>query len=794
MPKVTPLLNAFNAGEWSPKLKGRSDLEKYSKACETMENFYPFRHGGASRRPGSYYIGAVKTAGKKTRLIPFEFSTTQAYVLEFSDQYIRIIKDHGLVATEDSYTKLLLHGDGQDAATSFTDDGNTGHTITTHGNAQVDTDIAPVFGTGSILFDGTGDYVSAPNHADWNFSTGAFTIDFWVKVDALSSTHGLFSQYDDDDNKIACYLAINNILWFRINSTTEIVALGADISSVMTANTWHHIAIVRGWGGNANDWALCVDGAAVDTDTQSGTAPDLDGTFNIGFDDFSDYYLTGWIDEFRVSKGVARWTADFSPCDIAYPHVNTGGGGTIYTVATPYVEADLPYLKFAQSADTMWIVHPSHQPRKLTRSAHDNWTLSAYEPTANPFTSGNYPSCVAFFEERIFFAATNSYPQRVYASKSGDWEDMTTGSNDADAFVFTLAADQVNVIRWLAPRQYLNLGTIGGEWRVWSGSQNEPMTPSNVKATRDATFGSADFQPITLGSVTLFLQRMKRKIRELVYSFEEDAWKAPDLTLLAEHITDGGIVSALAFQPEPHSILYAVRNDGTLLGMTYDREQDVVAWFRWVAAEGGEYESIAVIPGLDDEYELYATVKRTVDGSTVRYIEYFLPFDQGTDKADHKHLDSMISYEGGAASSISGLSHLEGESVYINADGTFKGPYTVSSGAISISPAASTVHIGLLPDGILQTMPADFGSAIGTALGKRKHISKYWIRYLNTKEFYYGPDASNLTLLTNSDLGDDAEEVTPLGGWEEDAQVYIKTYGPFNCTILAVVPDLVTND
>ena len=795
MPKVTPLLNAFNAGEWSPKLKGRSDLEKYTKACETMENFYPFRHGGASRRPGSYYIGACKYAGKKARPISFEFSTTQAYILEFADQYLRVIKDHGLVNTVDANTDLLLHMDGDDASTTFADDGDTGHTVTAHGNAQIDTS-DKVFGTGCGKFDGTDDYLTVPNHADFAMGSGKFNIGFRVKFDDIAWTHGLFGHYASGTDNVYCWLRYAlgvNTLAFRINVGSSLDLELSYVWADVAVDTWYKITIIRGWGGNANDWALCINGAAVDVVTSNTTAwADQGVAFLIGGFVSTSNLLKGSLDEFRANKAVPRHEEDFTPPATEYPQA---GGGTTYELATPYLEEDLPYLKVAQSADTMWIVHPSHRPRKLTRTGHAAWSLDLYAPTGNPFSgAGLYPSCIAFFEERILFAGSKTYPQRIYSTKSGDWEDMTVGTGDADAFIFTLAADQVNVIRWLAPRKYLMLGTIGGEWRIWSGEDNAPMTPSNVKASRESSYGSADFQPVIVGPVTLFLQRLKRKIRELVYSFEADGWKAPDLSILAEHITDGGIISALAYQPEPHSILYMVRSDGVLLGMVYDREQDVIAWFRWVAAESGEYESIAVIPGLDDEYELYVVVKRTVDGSTVRHLEYFMPFEQGSVLADHRFLDAMLTYDGGATGSISGLDHLEGESVYINADGVFQGPYTVSSGAISFSPDASKVQIGLLQDGIIQLMPSDFGSAIGTALGKRKHISGFWVRYLNTKEFYYGLNASNLTLLSNTGLESGAERVTPLGGWEEDAQPYIKTYGVHNCTILAIVPELVTSD
>ncbi|NIA66969.1 hypothetical protein HBA54_00005, partial [Pelagibius litoralis] len=207
-----------------------------------------------------------------------------------------------------------------------------------------------------------------------------------------------------------------------------------------------------------------------------------------------------------------------------------------------------------------------------------------------------------------------------------------TEVQDDDGLDFTIAADQVNAIRWMSPGRQLILGTSGGEWSVTS--DGPVLTPLDLAVRRESTNGSANILPVRISSIVLFVQRAKRKLREFVFSFETDGFRTPDLTILADHISESGIHEVI-YQQEPDSQVHCLREDGVLATLTYRREQDVVGWSRHIL--GGGYqggrtviESIAAIPGSaaaasENLDEAWVVVKRTVGGATRRYIEVFEP-------------------------------------------------------------------------------------------------------------------------------------------------------------------------
>jgi len=200
-----------------------------------------------------------------------------------------------------------------------------------------------------------------------------------------------------------------------------------------------------------------------------------------------------------------------------------------------------------------------------------NWYLGAWSG------GSGYPVSVSFYEQRLVFGGSSYYPQTVWASQSGIYDDFDTGTSLAgDAFIYTIAANRVNTIRWLAPARDLIVGTSGGEFKVGRPT-GEPLKPDNVSITQQTTYGGWTTQPTQIGNVVLFVQKQRRKIREFTYRFEDDAYTAPDMTLLAEHITGTGIID-VDYAQEPDSIYWAVRDDGVLLGMTYERGEDVIAW------------------------------------------------------------------------------------------------------------------------------------------------------------------------------------------------------------------------
>jgi len=245
-----------------------------------------------------------------------------------------------MASANDSNTVLLLHCDGADEHTTFTDNsigGNGGsqHTVTANGDAQGDT-AQKRHGTASLFVDGDGDYLSVPDHADWNMDTDPFTIDFYLRwnVDAIA---GLFQQYVDATHYVELHRTPNDQLRFILMNGSTVVDIVSNDAEILE-NTWHHISVIRGWGGNANDWAICLDGVQTgDVETASGAWPDFAADFHIGQSTISGtvYGFNGWIDEFRVCKGVARWTANFEAPSTPYPDAENVWMGKVNNVPNP---------------------------------------------------------------------------------------------------------------------------------------------------------------------------------------------------------------------------------------------------------------------------------------------------------------------------------------------------------------------------------------------------------------------------------------------------------------------------
>ena len=257
---------------------------------------------------------------------------------------------------------------------------------------------------------------------------------------------------------------------------------------------------------------------------------------------------------------------------------------------------------------------------------------------------------------------------------------------------FTLAAQTVDIIRYLMPGRVLIVGTTGGEFSASASSNGEALTPTNIQVKRQTTYGSANVRPIQSGNAVLFLQRARRKIRELVFNFDVDGFIAPDMTILAEHITEGGI-DDLALQQEPDNVIWAVRADGVLCGLTYRREEQVVAWHRHklggtftgvhgsAASKVYDYalvESVASIPTDLDEDDVYFVVKRTINSVQKRFIEKMSPLNFGSDVADAIFVDASLTFTG-VENTLNGEISATATTVTLAASSAF-----ASSGAVKI--------------------------------------------------------------------------------------------------------------
>jgi len=674
MARVAVQLTNFTGGELSPRLDGRNDLAKYSTGCKTLENMVVYPHGSAARRSGTQYVAEVKDSSKETRLIPFEFSTTQTYILEFGDQYIRFYKDNG---------QILSGGSAYEISSPYLE--------------------AELF---DIKYAQSADvmYICHPNHAVRKLSRTGHTAWTLTEVDFQN---GPFMDH--------------NI------STTTLTAGHTSVGS----------------SGNLT----------------------LSSTTGVNNDQ-------GWL-----STDVGRLV-----------HFKEGH----YKITS---------ITSTTVAVSTCVVAPS------SGSASTDFALGSFSDTTG------HPSCVTFFEQRLVFAATLSQPQTLFFSVSGDYENMDDNYHgtvaDDDAIIYTIASNQVNAIRFMTATRTLIIGTAGGEFAVSGGGTDIAITPTNILIKKQSNNGAANVDALAVGNATLFLQRAKRKLRELAYNFDVDGYVAPDLTILAEHISEGGF-KQLSYQQEPNQIIWCVRNDGQLIGLTYQREQEVVAWHRHIF--GGAFssgnavcESVATIPTDNSEYQTWVIVKRTINGATKRYIEYMHNYDfDETDDTSFNFLDSQLSYDGSPVTTLSGLSHLEGQTVSILADGATHPDKVVSSGEITLNRSASKVKVGLGFTSLLQTMRLDAGSQNGTSQSKTKRIYEITIRLYESLGVEVGPDLNNMERIpfrSSADLMDSGvgvftgdKEVEFRGNYETDGFIFVRQDQPLPLTILSLYPKLITND
>ena len=545
-------------------------------------------------------------------------------------------------------------------------------------------------------------------------------------------------------------------------------------------------------------------------------------------------------------------------------------------------------------------------------------TYKLTDPVLNK-TTDYYPSSVTFFEQRLVFAGSNNNPQSVWFSKSAAYTNFTTGANDTDAMVYTIASNKVNAIRFMSAQRSLIIGTVGGEFVVSASGTTSPITPTNIQIQRQTAHGAANQDAIQIENVTMFLQRAKRKIRELTYNLNIDQYQTQDMTLLAEHITDGGILE-MAYQQEPDSILWCVRNDGTLLGFTYARAEEVVGWHKhvlggvfgeatitvsdygniatgttititksdgssvtftseaaggtspsestgWRPNEGNNttadniytavnahadftvanpsaavvtiketsktgtspisittsdttrlatanegqavVESVATIPTDSNEDQLYLIVKRTIDGTTRRYVEYLNLFDYGTDQADASFVDSGLTYDGSSTTSITGLEHLENESVTILADGATHPVKSVASGpvmtggSLTLDRSATKAQIGLPYDSVLQTMRIESQSEEGTSQSRTKRINEVTIRLHKTVGVEVGPSLSDMERIPFRSSAASMDTAVPLftgdkqvefrDDFNTDGYIYVRQTQPLPLTILSIYPRITVN-
>tara|TARA_R110000787_G_scaffold35641_6_gene91365 strand:+ start:656 stop:3175 length:2520 start_codon:yes stop_codon:yes gene_type:complete len=838
MAKVSPIQGNFNGGELSPLLYGRPDLDKYKTGLQTCLNFTPLIQGPIERRPGTPHIVAVKTSSKSTRVIPFEFSTEQAYIIETGDLYMRFIKDNGQIESGGSPVELT----------------------TTYLEADL------------------------------------FQLKYTQSADVLYITHKAYPPR-------------------KIERTSD------------------------------TDWTITditfLDGPYLNTNAST-TTLSLSGT-------------TGSVTVTASAVTGINNNTGFQTTDIGR------------LIRWKDAAGNFTYLTITARASTTSVTATIDGPDASATTATVNWRLGLWSETTG------FPAEVTFHQDRLMFGGGKDFPQRMDGSRTADFENMAPTEPDGtvvddNAITSTLSSDQVNAIQWMQDDEKgLVTGTTGGEWVTRPSDTGGILTPGNIQSKRSSAFGSDNIPAIRAGRAVLFVQRAGRKVRELAYVFEDDGFRAPDTTIVAEHITRTGIVD-MAYQAEPQSILWCCLTDGTLIGLTYERDQSIVGWHRHVVggwSDAGntikaKVESVAVIPNaLGTADELYIVVNRWINGATVRYIEYMEAFwDAENDPEDAFFVDSGLTLDSpivvtgvtkanpavattathgfsngdevrfvdvvgmtdinrkayliankaattfelvskiklgvtitaatqanpvvitavahGLSNSdeiaiynvagmtqlnglgftvanvtddtfeltgvdgtgystftsggdihlainsttfntyisggevrertltLTGLSHLEGQTVSILSEGATHPDQVVSSGSITLNQKTSKAHVGLAYTSDAETLRPDSGAKDGTAQGKLVRIHRVILRFFQTLGGLAGPTNTLLDHMHFRAGGDPMDTAVPLytgdielewdGEYSSDEHVYVRQDQPLPMTLEAVMPQMSTQD
>lgn len=412
------------------------------------------------------------------------------------------------------------------------------------------------------------------------------------------------------------------------------------------------------------------------------------------------------------------------------------------------------------------------------------WAFGAFSSTRG------YPRSVAMHEQRLCFGGTSSQPNTIWCSQIDNFENFKTGVTASDAVQFSLAASEGNRINWMYSQSQLLIGTSGDEWTIGSADSASSLSATNVQARRQSSYGSKYMRAALVNDVLLFIQRNGRKLRELVYELNKDGWVAPDLTLLAEHITNGEIVE-IAYQQQPDAILWCVRGDGTLIAMTYERDQKVVGWHRHVIADNALVESVATIYGNGTEDEVWMVVKRTVSGQDYRTIERFpllwrKHLDDQTANS-WRYLDGHVAFVSNAAGrTISGLAHLNGKTVTVMQDGQAPITRTVASGAITV-PVAAAGYVGLPYTSTLTPMKLDMDLEDGSSQGRKKRIHKIIARLYKSRGGEIRTNNGEWYALADT-LSTGDQKMILAGAFGLDADVTLRQTAPYPMAVIALQP------
>jgi len=764
------------------------------------------RHGGATNRPGTKFVGEVKDSTKAVRLIPWVFSTSQTYILELGHQYIRFIKNG-------SQVKLTAK-----VISAITKANPAVVTATSHGYSNGDevyisgvVGMTEVNGRNFKVAGVTTHTFQLTDLGGTNINSTSYTT--YSSAGTAEKLYVLTTTYDEGDLFDIRYIqSADKMTFTHPDYAPRELERTADTSWTLTSISFvPSIDAPENLSGGAGSFNKYKVTAVKDETFEESLPSDLDSCGNVepSIDDAGTWITLTWdeVDEAR-EYNVYRAVNDI------YAFVGTAGlnGGS-----------------------------PEFVDRGITPDTSDT------PPVARtPFNStDNYPTCCAYIQQRLMFANTNTDTEKIWGSRTGRFSNFTisTPIQDDDAVTFTMNGRQVNAIKHMLDIGKFIVFTETGEWTV-NGDSAGILTPSDINPRQQDYNGSNRLAPLVISGSALYVQARGSIVRDLLFDYQSEGYRGKDLTVYSSHLFDNFDLVDWTYQKIPHSNVWVVRDDGDLNCLTYIREHEIWGWSRHDFHGGSAESSASIAEGFEDS--TYFIIARTIDGRAVRYIERFatrhleeiedfigmdcaLTYDGtnagattmtlsggttwtydetltltasasyflSTDVGNAIHLTgadgtiircTITAYSGAtivsvqphetvpvamrstarttwgkAVDELSNLWHLEGEEVSVFGDGfVVASPnnvsmdvLTVTDGAITLDRPYQVIHVGIPVTSDIETL--DIDSAQGeTMVDKRKNISRVSIRMEDSRGVWVGSSAPS------DDSSDPLEGLTEL--------------------------------
>lgn len=776
------IYRSFAGGEITPEMFGRIDLTKFQTGLALALNFLTLPHGPAARRPGTRFVNQCRYAytpstNRPVKLRPFIFNADQAYVLEMGDSYVRM---HSGAGTELEAAKAI-------AGLTLANPGV--FNIAAHGYSAGDwlyvdelpnNSLATRLNDRFFIVDTVPDAAHFTLRAPPTFGAGAGTVLSTAGLDPFSSgrvrrVYTLASPYLGTD--VLNYAQSNDIMTLTNVSyaTREFKRLGVanwQFSSVSFAIT---LAAPTGVG------AVATIPTATNPTTQS--------------------YVVTAVAADLVTESVASSPATCSNNLTLAGNFNTISWSAVTGAARYYVyRLRGGTYGFVGQTTGLSLVDDNITPDVVTTPPTSSITLNT--------GAGDYPAAVTYYERRRWFGGTGLKPQNFWATRSGT-ENNLSGSVPAqadDALELRIASQQQQTIRHLVALQDVVALTASGEHRIFADG-GPVVSLETISIKPQGASGASLAQPALANDRALYVQAQGSYIRELAFDPSGlGRFTTENVSIMAPHLFDGYTVVELAYCRAPVPVLWALRSDGVLLGMTHLPEQQVYGWHRHMPGAHDEFdvpfvESICTIPENNEDV-LYMAVRRRLDGGYYSVnIEKLTP-RYFSDQSSAFFVDCGLTYSGVPATRISGLWHLEGLQVDICADGSVMPRQTVTGGAITLPFAASKVHVGLNYVSDMQTLPMAYEGAPAAGQGMTKNISKIFLRVQQSSLVKAGPRFDKLRDYPAREVSDPygappalrtGELTIPVDpSWTTDGSICVRQDQPLPLTVCAIAHDTAT--